>query len=238
VVDAQLAIWPAYREAVEGNGVLSVFHEVANPEDVVTDDPFAQNLVMSYGYVAARAADRGRLSVLDWGGGLGHYFLLTRALLPDVELDYHCRDVPLLASAGAELLPEATFHDDDRCLQRSYDLVLASGSLQYSRDWEAGLADLASAAGRYLFVTRLPVVSGHDEFVVVQHAGAAGYDTEYLGWVLNRERVVERAGQLGLRLVREFLTGERLRARGAPASGWLRGFLFAPEGGERRPEPA
>lgn len=34
--------------------------------------------------------------MLDWGGGLGAYYVYSRALLPDLELDYHCRELPLL----------------------------------------------------------------------------------------------------------------------------------------------
>jgi hypothetical protein len=61
---------------------------------------------------------RERISVLDWGGGVGQYFPLARALLPEVKIDYHCKDVPVLASVGRELLPEISFYDDDPCLDR------------------------------------------------------------------------------------------------------------------------
>ena len=78
--------------------------------------------------------------MLDWGGGLGYYYFLARALLPDgVELDYHCKDMPLICEYGRQALPEITFWDDERCLEHDYDLVLASSSLQYSEAWESDL---------------------------------------------------------------------------------------------------
>ena len=85
---------------------------------------------------------------------------------------------------------------------------------------------MARAADPWLFITRLPVVSESDSFVVLQHALRAGYDTEYLGWVLDRRALMVEAEELRLQLVREFLTGEVLRARGAPERAELRGFLF------------
>ena len=110
--------WPEFLAAVLGTGTLGIAHEVPEGRAVVTHDPGWHNVVMTFGYVAARAAHDGTLSILDWGGGPGHYFVLARALLPDVQLDYHSRDLPRLAALGRELLPDATFHDDDRCLER------------------------------------------------------------------------------------------------------------------------
>ena len=217
VVEGALRTWPAFVEAVSGSQPLAAFHEVAEPEDVSTGDPAAHHLVMSYGYVVALAAgSRQRLSILDWGGGLGHYYLLTRALLPDTELDYHCRDTPAMVAEGSRILPQVAFHSDDRCLARDYDLVLASSSLQYSQDWEGQFRALARAADPWLFVTRLPVVSESAAFVVLQHARRAGYDTEYLGWVLNQRALMTEAEELRLELVREFYTGDSFEARGAP----------------------
>jgi putative methyltransferase (TIGR04325 family) len=227
VVDGALKTWPAFVDALSGSDPLAVFHEVAEAEDVSTDDLGAHNLAMSYGYVVALAAgSRQRLSILDWGGGLGHYYLLTRALLPGTELEYHCRDTPAMVAEGSRILPQVAFHSDDRCLARGYDLVLASSSLQYSQEWKERFRELARAADSWLFVTRLPVVTESASFVVLQHALRAGYDTEYLGWVLDRRALMLEAQELRLQLVREFLTGDSFEARGAPEAAALRGFLF------------
>jgi len=48
---------------------------------------------MAYGYVLALAAwKKDRVSLLDWGGGLGHYNLISQALLPLVEINI--ADIP------------------------------------------------------------------------------------------------------------------------------------------------
>ena len=196
------------------------------------DDPDAQQTVLAFAYALLRAArGKQRLSLLDWGGGPGHYAVLARALLPGVELDYHSRDLPPLVKLGRELLPQDTFHDDDSCLTRSYDLVVASSSIQYSEDWAATLTGLAASARDFLYVTRVPVALQAPSFVVLQRAYAYGYGTDYLGWVLNRDELLEQAGSAGAELERELILPAWLSASGAPESPiGHRAFLFSARG--------
>ncbi|MBA3364382.1 MAG: methyltransferase, TIGR04325 family [Actinobacteria bacterium] len=228
IAEAYRAKWPSFVKAAESGGTLGIYHEAVAGEEVPTDDLPAHNMLVTLGYVLALAARaKERLSILDWGGGSGHYYLLAKALLPGVALEYHCKDVPTLAALGRELLPEVTFHDDDSCLAARYDVVLVSGALQYAEDWKSMLARLGEAADPYLYVTRLPVALESPSFVVVQRAYAYGYDTEYLGWVLNRGQLLERASSAGLRLVREFLLQAWFSAAGAPEDPvGHRGFLW------------
>jgi putative methyltransferase (TIGR04325 family) len=186
--------------------------------------------VLAFGYVLARAArGRDRLSLLDWGGGPGHYAVLAEALLPELELEYHSRDLPALVALGRELLPRHAFHDDDSCLDRRYDLVVASSSLQYSQEWQAAVAGLARATGGWLYLARVGVALESPSFVVLQRAHAYGYETEYLSWVLNREELLDRLAAAGLELERELLVPEQPEVAGAPESPVAhRGFLLRP----------
>jgi hypothetical protein len=107
VVAAQEAAWPRFLELARGTAPLGIANEAPVPgrEDVV-----AHNTVMAFGYVLALAArERDRLDLLDWGGGLGHYYVLARALLPGVGLDYTAYDLPLACEAGRRLLPGVRF---------------------------------------------------------------------------------------------------------------------------------
>ena len=40
-------------------------------------------------------------------------------------IDYHCKEMPIIARFGREAVPEITFWDDDACLAGQYDLVFA-----------------------------------------------------------------------------------------------------------------
>ena len=219
--------WPGFVAAVQGNGPLGVHHEVQKGAVIGRDDPWSQNIVLAWAYALARAANgAGALSVLDWGGALGQHYVLARALLPDVEFDYHCKELPAVCAEGKRVLPEVTFHDDDGWLARRYDLVLASNSLQYEEDWRARLRTFAEAARGWLFVTRVLVATGHPSFVTLQRAHAYGYATEYVGWVLNRDELLDTAHGCGLELVREFVFESGFPIDGAPETVGNRGFLF------------
>lgn len=230
ILATQLTRWPAFVRSVEGSTPFGLSNEAAGPTE---GDYGTHNTVLTFGYVLARAAQgRGRLSMLDWGGGIGHYCIYAKALLPDVELEYHCRDLSLLTVGGRQVLPDATFHDsDETALARTYDLVLASSSLHYSRDWRGVLAKLASVTDHYLYVTRQPFVETASSFVVVQRPYRHGYMTEYPGWFLNRGEFLAETRVLGLELLREFLIAERPMVPGAPEQAEYRGFLFAAPSG-------
>src|SRR3954453_6127648 len=219
--------WSEFVAAVDATTPLGVAHEVPQAQRIGTGDPGWHNVVMTFGYVLARAAQgRDRLSLLDWGGGPGHYAVLARALLPEVELDYHSRDLPRLARLGHELLPGATFHEDDGCLTRTYDLVLASDSLQYAEDVAALISRLAASTETWLFAGLVPVVRDAASYVLLQRPSAYGYDTEYLGWALNREELLAACTGAGLVLEREFLAPGVIDADGAPEPAHHRSFLF------------
>lgn len=219
--------WDEFVASVESGGTLGIAHEVPAGQRVVVDDPGWHDIVTTFGYVLARAAhSRERVALLDWGGGPGHYAVLARALLPEVELDYHSRDLPRLAQLGRELLPAMTFHADDSCLDRTYDLVVASDSLHYLQDYATFLGRLARAAAPWLYLALVPLVRGVPSYVVQQRPDSYGYDTEYLGWVLNRDELLGAATRASLRLEREFLAPGVIDPPGVPEAAVHRSFLF------------
>lgn len=225
--DAHIKGWdvPAVSKAQAAR--LTDWRATIHSNQALSQQVGAQNTFIAFAYVAALASCQGRLSLLDWGGGIGQYGDLAKALLPDVVIDYSCKDVPTQCQLGRRLSPSATFFEsDDEFAGRTFDLVLASGALQYVRDWESTLARLAAATRRYLFVTRIPVVLDGPSYVVLQRAYEFGYDTEYLGWRLNRAAFLTAAQRLGLNLVREFLLDEDEWAKRAPHPAHGRGFLF------------
>jgi putative methyltransferase (TIGR04325 family) len=217
--------WPAYAAAIQPPRPLGVYHETA---EVQEGDHAAHNMLVSFAYALAVASrGRGRISVLDWGGALGHYHALARSVLPDLELDYHVKETPAVCAQGRELQPEVSFHEDESCLDRRYDLVMASASLHYEPDWRALVRRLADVTERYLYLARVPVALRSGSFVVLQRAHAYGYETEYLGWVVNRRDLLDAASASGARLVREFLVDAWFSAAGAPEDPLgHRSFLF------------
>jgi hypothetical protein len=63
--------------------------------------------MMTYAYALSLSTrHKSSISMLDWGGAIGHYYLLSEKLVPDLEIDYHCKDVPVLAEYGRSLFPK------------------------------------------------------------------------------------------------------------------------------------
>lgn len=218
--------WPRYKALVQNTKPLGVAHQ----SDMATNEDFvSHNTIMSFAYVLALAAHKkNRLSILDWGGGIGHYYLLAQALLPDVEIEYHCKDVALLSEYGKELFPGQSFSTDEKCLDHIYDLVLASTSIHYTEDWQPLLERLAHAASDYVYIANLPTVQQAASFVFIQRPYKYGYNTEYLGWCLNRTEFLSAAENAGLELAREIVYGHQPFIHGAPEQNTYCGYLFRP----------
>ncbi|HXJ78442.1 MAG TPA: methyltransferase domain-containing protein [Candidatus Methylomirabilis sp.] len=224
IADAQERHWPTLVRNVQGPGPLGVSHL---PWRTTREDRADHNILMSYGYVLARAArTKDRLTILDWGGGVGHYYLYSKALLPEVELEYECYDLPSLCRAGRKLQPDIRFHDDDKdLLGKPYDLVISSSSLHYFENWREQVRRLAACTGGFLYVARLQAVTAAPSFVAVHRPDRAGY-SEFLSWCINRQEFLGCAEEHGLELMREFVFTERWNIRGAPEKAECRGFLL------------
>lgn len=225
VADSHRRHWPGFLRSIEAPHPLGLADPGAPAQPAHYS---AHNSYLAFAHAFA-VASRGResMSMLDWGAGAGHYRQVAASLFPQVALDYHAREVPANCRAGRELVPDGTFHEsDEACLGRTYDLVMASASLHYWRDWAAVLARLAQAARPHVFVTRLPVLLARPGYVALQRAQRYGYGTEYLAWFLNRDAFLAEAGRCGLTLLREFILMERPRVPGAPEQAEYRGFLF------------
>lgn len=226
VVEFQTARWRAYAEALSGTNPLAVNHE--EWQDLKSGKLRDHNTLMTYAYVLALAARQKQcVSILDWGGGLGHYSVVSKAVLPDVQIDYYCHDVPLLCNAGRQMSPAIHFVEGPQeCFARSYDLVLASSSVWYEQHWRALLKGLAGVANSYLYITRMIFIDHCPSYVAIQRTGQASYQTEYLCWILNRDEFLGYMSSLGMQLVRECLICDAQHIFKAPEQGSYKGFLF------------
>ncbi len=217
VVVAQEAHWPRLVENLQGPGPLGVSHL---PSHTTREDLADHNIMMSYGYVlAVAAAGKDRLSILDWGGGVGHYYLYTMALIPGTGIEYHCYDVPNLCRLGSKLLPQVhKHHDESSFVGRTYDLVISSSSLHYFERWREEVRKLAAATGEFLYVSRLQVVLNAPSFVVMHKPLSEGYP-DLLGWCINRQEILSCAEECDLTLVREFVFTGPWPIKRAPEKG-------------------
>jgi putative methyltransferase (TIGR04325 family) len=230
IVQSKKAQWDEFFQLVRGTGPLVFSPESADVSD--TQKLSVHDVYMTYAYVLALAAHhKTRVSVLDYGGGLGHFYQIGKMLLPAVTLEFHCRELPLMAETGKMLNPEVCWYTDESFLKRSYDLVMVNASLQYIHHWQDTLGRIGAAVNEegYLLLTRLPVVQG-PSFAAIQRM----YGSEMMHWQLNQDAVLEVVESTGLRLVREMFIGDRPYIKGAPMRCELKGWLFKRESAEEK----
>ncbi|MDJ1182181.1 methyltransferase, TIGR04325 family [Roseofilum casamattae] len=202
--------------------------EKIESQKLLTNDYGQHNTYMSYAYVLSLISrKKERISILDWGGGLGEYYLISQSLFPELHIDYYCAEVSVLCAAGREVQPEITFYDrDEDWLSNKYDLVLCSSALQYAEDWQGLANNLIQSTGSYLYIARSPIIRNHPSFVVLQRPYQYGYDTEYLSWFFNVDELVGYIESKKMQKVKEFLIAERFPVSGAPEVGEGCGLLF------------
>jgi putative methyltransferase (TIGR04325 family) len=179
---------------------------------------------ISFGYVLALAArQKDKVTVLDYGGKYGEYYWLAKALVPDVEIEFHCKELPAVAAAGRDLTPAVIWHTDDRCLDGPYDLVMFSASLGYVPDWKRILGQAAQGTRHYLFLADLPSVRDVPTFVITQRSAGL----TQLQYLFNRSEIADTVQRAGLRLIREFTMGVHAPVANAPEQPVYAGLLFA-----------
>lgn len=189
------------------------------------------NDLMAIGLAAARAAlglgAVRSLCMLDWGGALAMHREALRLLLPELRLDYHCRDLSRFAARGRDLMPDVSFHDNDSdAFSRRYDFVLFSASLQYVRDWRGLLRKAAGNTDGLMLISRLQIVESVPSFVVRQNVYSTDYRSAFQSWVINRTELLAAITESGLVLEREFLVDERPFVPGVPEHAEGRSFLL------------
>ena len=210
------------RRMIEGAALSYLPTE--EPVSWLHSDPQFHHRMVQLGLVAARmGGEHGALNILDYGGGFGVHALALKRLLPWLRFQYTVCELPAFCDLGRELNPDIRFVSSLADAGMGYDLVYASSSVQYMRDWRRLLGDLSAASSGGVFVTRTPFVLTRDTFVVMQRA----YGTEYPGWVFNLREFVQAAQELGAGTQREgFVNGRGLAVRGASEPNVHLGLLF------------
>jgi len=212
--------WEKFLLNLQGTKPIFVQHE-ANDRSQTNLDFHNRN--MTYAYVLSLAAhNKSSVSVLDWGGSLGHYYQLGKTLFPDLHIDFHCKEVPLIVDLGKKCNPEVNWYSDLSCLARDYDLVMMIGVLPYYKNWVDILSQISKATKSYLFLGLMPLVNKGSGFVALQR----WHGTLMLHAQFNSEALKNVLSDLNLCLIREFYTGIYPYVKNAPAQPELVSWLL------------
>lgn len=181
------------------------------------------NIHLTFCYVIGLVTQKNlNPSILDYGGGIGHYYQIACSFFPDMNVDYSIKEVPAMADLGKKINANINWFSDDTCLNRRYNLVMVNGSLQYILEWKIVLRKIIDATEEYLFLTRVPVVEHHRGFNAIQNV----YGTTMIHQQFNQSELLGFIESNELLLIREFIIGDKPYIHNAPEQCELKGWLF------------
>ena len=143
--------------------------------------------------------ETGRVSVLDFGGGLGFtYVPVAHALVEKSRLDYHIVDVERICESGTQL-----FENDD-CVHfhtslpsiSEVDIVHMGSSLQYIRDWKELINRLADYQSEYFLFTDL-MAGDIPTYATAQNY----YGSKIPHWFFNINEIIATMSSVGFDLL-------------------------------------
>jgi len=147
----------------------------------------------------AGCASSGTITVLDFGGGLGRAYNLSRKFLPsDIVVKWIVVETePLVARAIKEGIatPELIFVTsiaNALCHAKRFDVVYSDAALQYTRDPMAILTELLNLDFSRFMLTRFPVNTDSDqEYFGVQYSSLSsnGQKARYAKWSMFTKRI-------------------------------------------------
>lgn len=121
-----------------------------------------------------RIDDRGRLKVIDFGGGCGiHYFIAKAGLRGDnVKIHWSVVETPALVRK-ARLMETDELHFFDNIVEAvrtmgGVDLLHSSGAIQYLPDPYESLDDIINAGASFLMLNRLVLSTGDKDVIKIQ----------------------------------------------------------------------
>jgi putative methyltransferase (TIGR04325 family) len=193
------------------------------PDCWLHEDFSIHTRILQFAVVVARlSAGREELSILDFGGAFGTHFFAIRRLLPWLHLDYTVCDLSEFCVIGKKLTKEVRFVNNISQMERSVQLVYASSSCEYVKDWRSEIESLCKASTEGVFVTRTPFVFHSPSFATIQKA----YGTELPGWIFNFDEFVEEFSRHHMVVKEIFVNGRGIAVWGEPEQNIHLGILF------------
>lgn len=199
-----------YRRLVSETG------DWTGPKDVFEEHEFQA------AQLAALRAGWGQdsIKILDFGGALGVYYQAIKQAFPNnFPIRYDVVELPKICEAGRHINAKVNFVQT--IPRENYDLVIASGALQYVPDWQGLLADFGAA--EFLFLPRTPLTQGRN-FMVKDFYG--GKDAPLFFEVRNSEDTKSFIQSLGFRLVAKSISAPFPPVKNAPTPIFYVNWLF------------
>lgn len=139
-------------------------------------------------------------NIFDFGGNVGfHYYAYSKYIQYPDPLKWTVCELPAIEEAGRKLAERLSvsnlFFLSDLTAASGCEIFLASGSLQYLKDFSNFLSQLTQKP-KHLLINRLPLYDG-EQFVTLQNGGKVFYPQ----YVFNRRHFIEALVNSGYQLI-------------------------------------
>ena len=158
--------------------------------------------------VAVMIAQRERVRILDFGGGLGIGYMTLAESIPDADarLDYTIVELPGVCEEGRRLYSGSPRYVHTLPSEESFDLVHASSALQYVGDWQHLLKSFAAYRAEFMLLSDV-FAGAIPTFVSLQNY----YGSRIRHWFLNLDELLAVCSEAGYSLsMKTFATARRL----------------------------
>lgn len=192
--------WEQAVQKASGYDDPRILEQVKNAALAVKNDPslFARDgLIFStpqytYPLLAALlkiAVEReGKLSVLDFGGGLGSTYYAFKNYCPAVKLQWSVIEQPTFVTWGNDFLQDGmlSFYENISSLLQSIDVIILSGTLQYLEHPYVLLNELIALNAPYFLLDRTWCdETAKKDQILVEHVPEHIYKSSYPCWLFN-----------------------------------------------------
>jgi putative methyltransferase (TIGR04325 family) len=200
-VSTHYELVPEWTTAKEGTGTFD-FDVAKRPMDSELDVPVVRDNLGALTLINLPEA-----KLLDFGCGNGHYQLILSACSHTAKWDYVGVDIrPDFVQFCRQTYPKICFETVEEgsplpFADNEFDIVLASGVMQYIQNEVVTLAELRRVTQEYVLVSRLPTWKYHDSQIVAQRLHGAWGEEQYPLHVFNRHMVEGIFAQVGFSVI-------------------------------------
>jgi putative methyltransferase (TIGR04325 family) len=174
-------------------------------------------------------SEKGRVRVLDFGGGIGHSFIqLLGTIGATAAVEYQIVELEKMSAAGREFFahePRVHFHTEVPVLADGVDIVYLSSVLPYIEDYADLLRSLARVRAPYLLLARF--AAGRFPTYAAKQLNLPGQVLAY--WFLNTDEIIKILDEVRYSLAYDGLVGPTYDQSNFPEShrmGRMRTMLF------------
>lgn len=182
--------------------------------DSVLFDEVQYNWPVLAGLMWVAAKNKGRLSVLDFGGSLGSTYFQNRAFLDSLgEVRWNIVEQSSHVAIGRSEFQDhrLRFFDslDDFLASHDPDVILLAGVLQYIEEPYKILDALRASSATHLIIDRTPNWGGATDYLCVQHVPEYIYRASYPSWIFSKDRLSAKL-RLDWTIISEFQNDDSL----------------------------